>query len=83
MYRYLGRRVSATEVSWEIIRLAMMSVANTAIIPVQDLLGMGAEARMNDPSKTRGNWHWRLDKDPTAREMIDRLREMTETYGRV
>ena len=83
LYRYLGRRVSATEVSWEIIRLAMMSVANTAIIPVQDLLGMGAEARMNDPSKTRGNWHWRLDRDPTARKMIDRLREMTETYGRV
>ena len=82
MYRYIGRRVSASEVSWEMIRLAMMSVANTAIIPVQDLIALGAEARMNDPSKTKGNWHWRLDKDPITREMADRLREMTETYGR-
>ena len=82
LYRYIGRRVSASEVSWEMIRLAMMSVANTAIIPVQDLIALGAEARMNDPSKTKGNWHWRLDKDPITREMADRLREMTETYGR-
>lgn len=81
--RYLGRQVSATDISWTMIRLAMMSVANTAIIPMQDLLGLGAEARMNDPSKTDGNWYWRLDKDPITEEMIDRLREITETYGRV
>ena len=81
--RYLGRQVSATDVSWTMIRLAMMSVANTAIIPMQDLLGLGAEARMNDPSKTDGNWYWRLDQDPITEEMIGRLREITETYGRV
>jgi 4-alpha-glucanotransferase len=80
--RYLGRAISASEISWDMIRLAMMSVANTVIIPVQDLLGLGAEARMNNPSKTKGNWHWRLEKDPATVKMIDRLREMTETYGR-
>jgi 4-alpha-glucanotransferase len=80
--RYLGRQVSATGISWEMIRLAMMSVANTAIIPIQDLLGLGGEARMNDPSKTRGNWHWRLDDDPITPELIRRLREITETYDR-
>jgi 4-alpha-glucanotransferase len=49
---------------------------------MQDLLGLGTEARMNDPSKTAGNWHWRLEKDPITPELTDRLREMTETYGR-
>jgi 4-alpha-glucanotransferase len=83
LYRYLGRSVSVTEISWEMIRLAMMSVARTAIIPVQDLLGLGTEARMNDPSNTKGNWHWRLDKNPMTKNIIDHLREMTETYGRV
>jgi 4-alpha-glucanotransferase len=82
LYRYLGHRVSATEIPREMIRMVMMSVANTAIIPMQDLLGLGVEARMNDPSRTKGNWYWRLDKDPNNRDMIDRLREMTETYGR-
>ena len=83
LYRYIGCDISATEISWNMIRLAMMSVANTAIIPMQDLLGLGAEARMNDPSKTKGNWHWRLDKDPITQKMIRRLREMTQTYGRL
>jgi len=64
------------------IRMAMMSVANTAIIPMQDLLGMGVGARMNNPSKSKGNWYWRLETDPITKEMTDRLREMTETYGR-
>jgi 4-alpha-glucanotransferase len=82
LYRYLGRRITATEICWEMIRLAMMSVANTAIIPMQDLLGLGTEARMNDPSKTTGNWYWRLEKDPITPELTERLREMTETYGR-
>ncbi|MBW2431343.1 MAG: 4-alpha-glucanotransferase [Deltaproteobacteria bacterium] len=82
LYRYIGRDLSATEISWDMIRLAMMSVADTAIIPMQDLLGLGAEARLNDPSKKKGNWHWRLDKDPFTQKMIVRLREMTQTYGR-
>jgi 4-alpha-glucanotransferase len=82
LYRYLGRDISATEISWEMIRLAMMSVANTALIPMQDLLGLGAEGRMNDPSKTKGNWCWRLDKEPITKKLIGRLREMTKTYGR-
>jgi 4-alpha-glucanotransferase len=83
LYRYLGRHISADEISWEMIRLAMMSVAKTAIIPMQDLLGLGAAGRMNDPSKTKGNWHWRLDKDPITKRMIGCLRELTETSGRL
>ena len=82
LFRYLGRDIAADEICREMTRLAMMSVADTAIIPLQDLLGLGAEARMNDPSKTKGNWHWRLDHDPITPKVAERLREMTETYGR-
>jgi 4-alpha-glucanotransferase len=80
--RYIGRNVSAATIAWEMIRLAMMSVADTAIIPMQDLLGLGTGARMNDPSTAEGNWRWRLDKDPITKPLIRRLRQMTETYGR-
>lgn len=79
---YIGRNISAAGISWAMIRLAMMSVADTAIIAMQDLLGLGAEARMNDPSKAKGNWLWRLDKDPMTKKLTGRLRKMTETYGR-
>ena len=57
------------------IRLAMSSVACTAIIPMQDILGLGGEARMNYPSKTQGNYQWRLL--PEQMELDGRLREMT------
>ena len=60
LFRYLGRKVSAEDVSWEFIRLAMMSVADTAILPMQDILGLGEEARMNRPATTEKNWQWRL-----------------------
>jgi 4-alpha-glucanotransferase len=79
---YLGRQVPADRLHWELIRLAMMSVADAAVIPMQDLLGLGAEARMNDPSKLEGNWHWRLAENPVNSELIGRLREMTRIYGR-
>ena len=79
---YLGRQVPADRLHWELIRLVMMSVADTAVIPMQDLLGLGAEARMNDPSKLEGNWHWRLAENPVTPELTNRLREMTRIYGR-
>jgi len=79
---YLGGHVPAERLHWELIRLAMMSVAATAVIPMQDLLGLGTEARMNNPSKLEGNWDWRLAEDPVTAELTSRLREMTRTYGR-
>ena len=57
---YLGRPLHRENIHWELIELAMMSNANTAVIPFQDLLGLGAEARMNTPSTTHGNWRWRV-----------------------
>jgi 4-alpha-glucanotransferase len=81
-FRYLGREVSAQEVSAEFIRLAMMSVADVVILPVQDLLGLGAESRMNTPSTTEGNWKWRLLPGQITPAQGERLRELTEIYGR-
>jgi 4-alpha-glucanotransferase len=63
LFRYFGREIRPEECHRELHRLAMMSVANTVIIPVQDLLGLGEEAKMNRPSVAQGNWEWRLLPD--------------------
>lgn len=79
---YLGKDVTANHVHWELIRLAMMSVAKTAVLPLQDLLGLGPEARMNHPATNHRNWIWRLDPRLLTPPVSGRLREMTEIYGR-
>jgi 4-alpha-glucanotransferase len=78
--RYLGRRPD--EVHWELIRLALMSVAHTAIFPLQDVLGIGSEGRMNTPGVPSGNWGWRFASGMLTDAARDRLKELTETYGR-
>jgi 4-alpha-glucanotransferase len=60
----------------------MMSVANTVITPMQDILGLGEEARMNRPSVTDGNWEWRLLPDQLNPASVSWLREITEMYAR-
>jgi 4-alpha-glucanotransferase len=60
----------------------MMSVAKWAILSMQDVLGLGGEARMNMPSVAHGNWEWRLLPAQMTPGMSDTLREITETYGR-
>jgi 4-alpha-glucanotransferase len=82
LFRYLGREVPVEEIHWALIRLAMMSVARWVILPVQDVLGLGAEARMNRPSIARGNWEWRLLPGQITSLVSERLLEITETYGR-
>jgi len=80
--RYLGREVSGEQVPKKLIRLAMMSIANTVITPMQDILGLGEEARMNRPSVTRGNWEWRLLPDQLSPASVSWLREITAMYAR-
>jgi 4-alpha-glucanotransferase len=82
LFRYLGREVSADEVPWELIRLLMMSAADTVILPLQDVLSLGSEARMNTPATTEGNWAWRFRSDQLTPDVARRLREMTEIYAR-
>lgn len=79
--RYLGC-TSPEGIHWDLIRLALSSVANQAIIPLQDILGLGGEARMNVPSQAEGNWAWRYQPDALTDEVRDRLKTLTETYGR-
>jgi 4-alpha-glucanotransferase len=82
LHAYLGREPDEHVLHWELIRLAMMSVAETVIIPMQDLLGLGEEARMNRPSTTHGNWEWRMTPQQLTRRISTRLAEMTKLYGR-
>ncbi|MFN0278765.1 MAG: 4-alpha-glucanotransferase [Pyrinomonadaceae bacterium] len=75
-------RSSAREIHWDMIRAVMASVANTTIFPMQDVLGLGSDSRMNTPSTTDGNWQWRLNADALTDDLSARLREFTEMYGR-
>ncbi len=67
---------------WTFIRALLASPANTAIIPLQDIFGLGNEARMNLPGRSEGNWQWRYTSDMLTDESCDRLLELTEIYGR-
>jgi 4-alpha-glucanotransferase len=78
--RYLG--VDGREVHWDFVRAVLASVADTAIVPAQDLLGLGSEARMNRPGTTGGNWRWRLRPGQLTAAIMGRLAEMSRTYDR-
>ncbi|NET47438.1 MAG: 4-alpha-glucanotransferase [Merismopedia sp. SIO2A8] len=69
-------------IHWMLIRLALCSIANQAIFPLQDLMGLGSEARMNTPGVGTGNWAWRYDEALLTKEMGDRLSLLTTMYGR-
>ena len=81
---YVGRYLAldGRPVHWAFIRAVMASVANTAIVPVQDLLGLGSDARMNRPGVASGNWRWRLMPGQLTRDVMERLGELAETYER-
>jgi len=79
---YCEQKISAENVHWEMTRLAMESPAKIAIIPMQDGLGLGAEARMNHPARTRGNWLWQLPHKELLRRVSRRLRSLTKLYSR-
>jgi 4-alpha-glucanotransferase len=79
---YLGREPEIHEISDIFIRLAMMSSANTAIIPIQDILGLDSSARMNKPGTEHGNWRWRLQERMISEELSRRLSELVKIYGR-
>jgi 4-alpha-glucanotransferase len=78
--RYLQSRGS--EMHWDMIRLAVASVARLAVFPMQDVLGLGSEARMNMPSTSRGNWGWRMQPGQFTRRDEERLAAMAELFDR-
>jgi len=83
LFRYLGHRVRASGVHWAMIRLAMMSVAQLVVVPLQDILGLDEKSRMNRPGTVRGNWQWRFLPEHLTPAIHQQLREMTELYGRL
>ena len=70
-------------IHWDFICLAMRSVADTCIIPVQDYLGLGKEARINVPSTLGTNWTWRMSKKGFSKKMVKKIKMLTKLYGRM
>jgi len=76
------RTISEDEFHWDFIKLAMQSVARTAIIPMQDYLGLAGEARINFPSTVGGNWTWRLLDEELTEELAHKIAKVSRLYGR-
>jgi 4-alpha-glucanotransferase len=70
------------EIHWDLIKLALQSPANVAVIPFQDVIGLGSEGRMNFPGTIEGNWEWRFTWDQVGPEPAERLYELSALYGR-
>ncbi|MGZ4288897.1 MAG: 4-alpha-glucanotransferase, partial [Solirubrobacteraceae bacterium] len=78
-----ARGISERESWWALIRLAFSSPARVAIVQAQDVLGLGSEARMNDPGRRSGNWRWQLAPRALKPALARRLREATAEAGRI
>jgi 4-alpha-glucanotransferase len=78
--RYLN--TDGSQIQWAFIRALEASVADTVLIPLQDVLGLGTEARMNQPATLGGNWRWRYRSGALKPELARRLRELAELYDR-
>ena len=76
----IGHKVNSATVAEEMVVLAMRSIANTVILPMQDVLGLGSNARMNCPGTAENNWEWRLRQ--WSNDDVAKLAELTKTYGR-
>jgi 4-alpha-glucanotransferase len=78
--QYLG--TDGSEMNWTLMRVGLASVANTVLMPMQDILGLGSETRMNTPGKSSGNWAFRFSWDQLTPAMTTRLRTLVDTYDR-
>ena len=74
--------MNGSEIHWAFIRAVLASVANLAMVPLQDVLGLGGDARMNLPARPSGNWQWRYTPGALTDAMLKRLRDLTTIYGR-
>jgi 4-alpha-glucanotransferase len=78
---YLGRAEDG--IHWSLIRAAQSSVANLCVVPLQDVLGLGSEARMNTPSLNGGNWRWRLAPQALQPAVANKLAQLAELTDRL
>jgi 4-alpha-glucanotransferase len=82
IFRYLGKNSGPDSIAKDMIRIVLFSSADTVIFPMQDVLGLGQESRMNRPSVAYGNWEWRLLPEQITDDCSQSLKEMTLVYGR-
>ncbi|HKD35827.1 MAG TPA: 4-alpha-glucanotransferase, partial [Pirellulales bacterium] len=83
LWRCAGRSAGdASEAVWEMIRLALSSAAALAIVPLQDILGLGSSARMNTPGRAEGQWRWRCSAAAMQDRGWQRLLELTQAARR-
>lgn len=78
----LGFRPKVSTIHQDMIRLAMLSPAVTAIIPMQDVLGLDEKSRMNKPGTTKGNWLWQLKKEDISGKAAAWLKKISNACGR-
>ena len=83
LFTYLGREVTVDELNWELIKLLMESVANMVIIPMQDLLNLGEEKRMNLPGTANNNWQWRVISEQINVPISKQLLNITKKSNRI
>lgn len=82
--KYINKAPMDTEdINWDFIRLAMQSVAELCIIPIQDYLGLNSEARINIPSTVGNNWRWRLLEGEIEDKLLQKIKDITKLYGRL
>jgi len=79
---YIGRELNESLINWEFIKLALESRADIAIIPMQDILGLGEDSRMNTPATAYGNWEWKLSEEQLNLNLARRLEQLTEKSNR-
>jgi len=77
---YLG--ASGESMPWPIIRAALMSVSCLAVLPLQDILALGSEDRMNIPGSTQDNWNWRFQWNQVPDDLSERVQHLVALYGR-
>ncbi|NQT27224.1 4-alpha-glucanotransferase [candidate division KSB1 bacterium] len=82
LFQYIGHTISPEDAPWTFIRLALSSPADTVIVPIQDVIGLGVEHRINNPSTIGDNWKWKLAPGQLDYSLSLKLKEMIEIYGR-
>ncbi|MBN4079804.1 4-alpha-glucanotransferase [bacterium AH-315-C08] len=82
LFEYLGKKISAEEISEELVRQALMSPARLAILPMQDVLGLDESARFNFPGTKESNWQWRMQADCLTSELSDHLALRVSEFDR-
>ncbi len=80
---YFGTEFDENTVAGQLVRTAMMSVASIVVIPMQDFLDLGVEARMNTPSVAFGNWEWRVTAEQLTADLSGKIAALTKVYGRI